>query len=80
MIGIRQKIAPGIPIEVWFQDEMRVGQKNKLTYKWARKGTRPRADHDQNTRSAHLCGAICLERSAGAALVLPACNTAAMKY
>jgi len=35
---IRAQLAPGTPGEVWFQDEMRVGQKNKLTYRWARKG------------------------------------------
>ena len=36
---------PWLPaIEIWFQDKMRVGQKNKLTYRWARKGSRPRAD------------------------------------
>jgi transposase len=38
---VRAKLAPGTPVEVWFQDEMRVGQKNKLTYRWARKGSRP---------------------------------------
>jgi hypothetical protein len=38
---IRAAPAPGTPVEVWFQDEMRVGQKNKLTYRWARKGSRP---------------------------------------
>jgi transposase len=58
---------------------MRVGQKNKLTYLWAKKGTRPRLDHDQRTQSAWLFGAICPERGAGAALILPACNTAAMQ-
>ena len=31
--GIRQKLASGTSLEVWFQDEMRVGQKNKLTYR-----------------------------------------------
>jgi transposase len=56
---------------------MRVGQKNKLTYRWARKGTRPRAAHDQRTRSAYLFGAICPERGKGAAWVLPYCNTQA---
>jgi hypothetical protein len=30
---IRQNLLPDTPIEVWFQDEMRVGQKNKLTYR-----------------------------------------------
>ncbi len=58
---------------------MRVGQKNKLTYLWARKGTRPRLDHDQRTRSAYLFGAICPARGTGAALVLPSCNTGAMQ-
>ena len=51
--------SPGTPIEVWCQDEMRVGQKNKLTYRWARKGSRPRAVHDQRTQSTYLFGAVC---------------------
>src|SRR5262249_34988808 len=76
---IRAKLAPDIPVEVWFQDEMRVGQKNKLTYRWARKGSRPRAAHDQRTQSTYLFGAVCPDRGAGAALVLPACNTEAMQ-
>src|SRR5262249_53114996 len=76
---IRAALAPGTPVEVWFQDEMRVGQKNKLTYRWARKGSRPRAAHDQRTQSTYLFGAVCPERGAGAALVLPACNCEAMQ-
>ena len=58
---------------------MRVGQKNKLTYRWARTGSRPRADHDQRTQSTYLFGAVCPQRGTGAALVLPACNTEAMQ-
>ena len=54
---------------------MRVGQKNKLTYRWAKQGTRPRAAHDQRTKWAYLFGAICPERGTGAAWVLPFCNT-----
>ena len=38
---------------------MRVGQKNKLTYRWARTGSRPRAIHDQRTQSTYLFGAVC---------------------
>src|SRR5262249_47878031 len=57
----------------------RVSQKNKLTYRWARKGSRPRAAHDQRTQSTYLFGAVCPERGAGAALVLPACNCEAMQ-
>jgi transposase len=58
---------------------MRVGQKNKLTYTWARRGTRPRLIHDQRTQSTYLFGAICPERGAGAAMVLPKCNTRMMQ-
>src|SRR5882762_5327674 len=58
---------------------MRVGQKNKLTYRWATKGSRPRAVHDQRTQSTYVFGAVCPVRGAGAALVLPACNTEAMQ-
>jgi hypothetical protein len=58
---------------------MRVGQKNKLTYLWARKGSRPRAMHDQRTQSTLLFGAVCPELETGVALVLPACNAEAMQ-
>src|SRR5205085_7656487 len=58
---------------------MRVGQKNKLTYRWATKGSRPRAIHDQRTQSTYVFGAVCPALGTGAALVLPACNTEAMQ-
>ena len=61
------------------KDEMRVGQKNKLTYRWARKGSRPRAAHDQCTQSTYLFGAVCPEQGKGSGLVLPACNAEAMQ-
>src|SRR5690349_24268207 len=76
---VRQQLTSGTPVEVWFQDEMRVGQKNKLTYRWARKGSRPRATHDQRTQSTYLFGAVCPEHGTGAALVLPVCNSEAMQ-
>ena len=79
MAKIRAQLAAGTAIEVWFQDEMRVGQKNKLTYRWARTGSRPRAVADQRTQSTYLFGAVCPERGTGSALVLPACNTEAMQ-
>jgi transposase len=70
--------ARGKRIEIWFQDEARIGQKNKITRRWAKRGTRPSAPRDQRTRSAYLFGAICPEQGKGAGLVLPWCNTAAM--
>ncbi|ACP22253.1 hypothetical protein NGR_b07950 (plasmid) [Sinorhizobium fredii NGR234] len=38
-------------IEVWFQDEARIGQKNKITRRWAKRGSRPSAPHDIARRS-----------------------------
>jgi transposase len=63
---------------VWFADEARVGQKNKITRRWARRGTRPSAPRDQRTASTYIFGAICPESGAVAGLVLPWCNTEAM--
>jgi hypothetical protein len=45
-------------IEVWFADEARVGQKNKITRRWGKRGTRPSAPKDQRTVSAYIFGAI----------------------
>ena len=68
----------GKPVEIWFADEARIGQKNKITRRWAKRGTRPSAPRDQRTASAYIFGAICPRDGKGAALVLPTCNTAAM--
>ena len=65
-------------IEVWFADEARIGQKNKITRRWAKRGSRPCAPHDQRTASAYIFGAICPKQGKGAALVLPRCDTQAM--
>jgi DDE superfamily endonuclease len=58
---------------------MRVGQKNGTVRQWARRGTRPRQPADQRYDSAYLFGAICPARGAGAAIVMPDANTAAMQ-
>ena len=53
-IAHRRGIDPG-DIEIWFGDQARVGQKNKITRRWAKRGTRPSAPHDQRTASTiHL--------------------------
>src|SRR4051794_23295917 len=69
--------ARGKPVEVWFQDEARVGQQGTLTRVWARRGTRPRAPRDRRYAWAYLFGAVCPERAVGAALVLPYADAAA---
>ena len=70
----------GKPIEVWFADEARVGQKNTITRRWTKRGTRPSAPKDQRTASAYIFGAICPARGTGAGLVMPRCTTEAMPY
>ena len=71
-------MAPETPIEIWFQDEMRVGQKNSCVRQWAKTGTRPRQLVDQRYQSAYVFGAVCPQRDTGAALVLPQANGEAM--
>src|SRR3979409_1843852 len=58
-------------IEIWFQDEARIGQKNKITRRWAKRGTRPSAPRDQRTASTYIFGAVCPKEGKGAALILP---------
>ena len=71
-------LAPATPIEIWFQDEMRVGQKNGLVYQWAKKGTRPRQPKDQRYENAYLFGAVCPGRNTGIAIIMPHADTEAM--
>ena len=59
------------PVEIWFEDEARIGQKNGQVRQWARRGTRPRQPADQRYDNAYLFGAICPARGVRAALALP---------
>ncbi len=66
------------PVEVWFTDEARVGQRGTLTRVWAKRGSRPCAVRDRRYQWAYLFGAICLERGTGAAVIMPEVNIEAM--
>ena len=78
MAEIRATLPPNTDIEIWWQDEARIGQKNKITRRWARKGTRPSAPRDQRTKWAYIFGAICPAKGKGAGLVMPWCDIPAM--
>ena len=78
MAKVKATLPRGTPIEIWFQDEARIGQKNKITRRWAKRGTRPSAPKDQRTKSAYIFGAICPEQGKAAGLVLPFCNAETM--
>jgi putative transposase len=70
--------AAGKTLEVWFEDEARVGQKGSIAYVWAPIGSRPPMVRDNRHDSVHLFGAICPARGVGAAIIMPAVNTEAM--
>ena len=72
--------APGARVEVWFQDEARIGQKNSLTRVWGQTGSRPAAPKDLGFASAYVFGAVCPSEGKAAALIMPICNTAAMNH
>jgi hypothetical protein len=70
--------AIGRPIEIWFQDEARVGQQGTHAYIWAPIGARPLMVRDNRHDSAYIFGAICPSRGVGAAMITPAANTEMM--
>ena len=63
--------AAGRPIEVWRQDEARVGQQGTPAYVWTERGSRPTAPRNLRCEWAYLFGAVCPARGIGAGLVLP---------
>ena len=72
--------ARGKSLELWWQDEARIGQQGTLTRIWAKRGLRPPAPRDQRYTWAYLFGAVCPARGAGAGLVLPFANAAMMNF
>ncbi len=66
------------PLEIWFQDEARVGQQGTLTRIWAERGTRPRAPRDTRYIWSYIFGTVCPERAEAAALIMPHADTQAM--
>ena len=79
MAAIRREQPADTAIEIWFQDEMRIGQKTQRTRVWAKRGTRPRQVADLRTGCAYLFGAICPERRTGAAIVMQRADTQGMQ-
>jgi hypothetical protein len=65
----------GTPVEIWFQDEARVGQKGTLSYVWGPVASRPPMVRDNRHDTAYILGAICPARGIGAAIITPAANT-----
>ena len=69
------KINPKIKYEVWWQDEMRVGQQGSLSRVWAQKGTRPRVVRQRQFLSTYIFGACCPAKDKACGLILPRVGT-----
>lgn len=70
---------PDSRIEVWWQDESRIGQQGSLSRVWASKGTRPRVIRQKQFLSTYIFGAVCPDQDKGCALILPEANTGMMQ-
>src|SRR4051812_21377139 len=55
-------------VELWFEDEARIGQKGRTTHVWYQQGRRPCGLREQRFAFVQLFGAVCPERGAGVAL------------
>lgn len=65
-------------VDIWSQDESRVGQQGSLTRIWAEKGTRPRKVKQRQFISTYIYGAACHSTGQSYGLILPYANTDAM--
>jgi len=67
-------------VEIWFQDEARVGQRGTVTRIWVAKGSRPRVIRQQQFEAAYVFGAVCPAEGKAAALVMPKANSEGMQH
>jgi transposase len=69
---------PGKQVQIWVQDEARIGQQGTLTAVWAEKGSRPAAVKQTEYQWAYLFAAVNPLSGASSALIAPTVNTAYM--
>jgi len=71
---------PDKQIEVWFQDEARIGQQGTLTNVWAPKGSRPTAVKQTEYDWVYMFGAVNPSTGKSSALIAPTVNTEYMNH
>src|SRR5690606_12914022 len=69
---------PGERVEVWFQDEARVGQQGTLTHVWAERGSRPEAVKQTEYDWVYLYASVNPLTGASSAVLAPTVNAAYM--
>ena len=71
---------PGRRIEVWVQDEARIGQQGTLTRRWGLTGSRPTAVQQTEYEWVYLFGAVNPLTGDSSALLAPLANTEYMNH
>lgn len=66
---------PGTQVEVWFQDEARLGQRGTLSTTWARKGSRPTAVKQTEFEWVYLSAAVNPATGQALGLITPDMDT-----
>lgn len=74
-----KKENPKLKFEIWWQDEMRIGQQGSLSRVWAPKGTRPRRVRQRQFLSTYIFGACCPDKDKACGLILPRVDTDMMQ-
>ena len=69
---------PDKEIEIWFQDEMRFGEKTTISSVWALKGSAPSQFKQLGFRNSYLYGAVNPSTAERVGLVYPGCNSDVM--
>ena len=75
--SIRQQ-HPDQGVEVWFQDEARIGQQGTLTRVWGERGSRPRAVRQTEYKWGYIFGAVNPLTGQSSVLIAPTVHTSLM--
>lgn len=78
-LALIQASHPKKIVEVWLQDEARVGQHGRLTRIWGERGKRIRIPKDIRFAYTYIYGAVCPERDVGEAIVIDQVSKEAME-
>lgn len=76
---VRQE-KPDKEVEIWVQDEVRIGQQGTLTNVWAQKGSRPTSVKQTEYEWVYIFGAVNPVTGQSSAMIAPTVNTDYMNH
>lgn len=71
---------PSQTVEVWFEDEARLGQQGSLTKVWAPKGSRPQAVRQTEYKNIYILSAVCPAKGQAEGMFFPSLNSEVMNH